>query len=80
MVSSQPTPYEIVNNYNLVEFKETHPAVMNERIRQSDWSELNLQRYLESRKETAILRRAVALLERKTWMIGYNKPYRRLIK
>jgi glycosyltransferase involved in cell wall biosynthesis len=79
MVSSQPTSYQIENNYDLVEFKETHPAVMNEHIRQSDWSALNFQRYLESREKTAILRRVVAFLEQKTWMIGYNKPYRRLI-
>jgi Glycosyl transferase family 2 len=82
IVAKQPSSYDIENNYNLLQFNETHPAVMKERIEKSAWSEKNYQIYLESMKNRNLKNFAyqlAALVEQKTWQFGYNKPYRKLV-
>lgn len=75
--------YDIKNNFNLFPFTGTHPAVMKERIEESRWSELNYQQFLNSRRDknlTLCPKKLISYLERKTWRLGYNRPYSKLVK
>lgn len=79
---SENNIYHLINNYNLIPYQDSHPFIMQERIRNSKWSETNFQLYYHSKKRLTIKRvffSFLAYLERKTWRIGYNKPYKRLI-
>ncbi len=74
--------YNIENNYNLIPFAGSHPSLMNERIKNSEWSELNFWKFLNHKKKVglkSLFFLFLSYLERKTWWIGYNKPYSKKI-
>jgi len=74
--------YKIENNYNLVPFSGSHPSLMNERIKNSEWSELNFGEFLKNKKRRGVkslFYLFLSYLGRKTWWIGYNKPYSKII-
>lgn len=75
--------YDINTNFNLFPFTGTHPALMKERIEKSKWSELAFQQFLSNRKDRKFLlypKKLISFVERKTWWLGYNRPYSKFLK
>jgi hypothetical protein len=83
VIKKEPGRYNLINNYNLIPFEGTHPYVMSDWIgRNSLWSDANYNIWLESinkKKLFNYLCKVKAFIERKTWFIGYNKPYYKLL-
>ncbi len=84
IIARQPGNYKMRKNFNLIIFEDTHPKILNNWLEKNkEWSESNYEVWLNSMSNLSILDcllKLKAIIERKTWWIGYNKPYRMIIK
>lgn len=80
---NEPGLYESEKNFHLIPFEGDHPKVVHNWLKENeDWSNRNYMIWKNSLCELNLFdyfKKAEAFIERKTWFIGYNKPYRGLI-
>lgn len=75
--------YELEKNFHLISFEEDHPMIMHGWLKKNeDWSYRNYEIWDNSLCELNLFdyfKKAAAFIERKTWRIGYNKPYKYIV-